>query len=279
MPKPKVGFGICTYGHQPPQFWLPYAETVVSLDKFGIEYDRTYWSGTSFLDVNRNIVADMWLEANRSEWLFWVDADNPPSPAVLRALLDLDRPLVSGIYYSATGKGGKYTPISYVRDGETGLYRPLSELGWAKGEILQVDVGGMGCFLTHRDVYLDIMKEYEVYIRESGGSLVIRKDQVQGEVPEKATAHPYAGKLKKGLYYEPVVQLPEATTEFPFFMKEFLKSEDVHFCKLARDIGYEIWVDTSLEVGHHKEWTITGGEFRDMDRPDATPRERNLDGT
>ncbi len=249
----------------------------MSLSKYDIEYDRTYWSGTSFLDVNRNIVADMWLKAETSDWLFWVDADNPPSPAVLRALLDLDRPLVSGIYYSATGKDGKYTPISYVRDGETGLYVPLSELGWTKGEILQVDVGGMGCFLTHRDVYVDIMKEYAVYTRESGGSLVIRKDQVTGEVPEKAVKHPYAGKVKKGMYYEPVIKADKAR-EFPFFLKEFLKSEDMHFSKLARDIGYEIWVDTSLEVGHVKEWTITGKDFRDVERPGATPRERNLDG-
>ena len=276
MLKPKVGFGICTYGHQPPQFWLPYTQTVVSLEKFGIEYDRTYWSGTSFLDVNRNIVADMWYKENKSEWLFWVDGDNPPSPVALRALLDLERPLVSGIYYGGSAENG-YTPISYVRNAETGLYVPLNDLGWEKGEILQVDVGGMGCFLTHRDVYRDILEEYEVYQRNSGGSLVIRNDQVDGEVPEAATNHPYAGQVKKGLYYEPVVQA-DKTKEFPFFMKEFLKSEDMHFCKLARDIGYEIWVDTSIEVGHLKEWSITGKEFRDVDRPDSTPRELNLDG-
>ena len=268
MKKSKVAIGIVSYGPQPPSFWLPYSETLSTLHEYNIDFDGTYWKGTCLVDSNRNAVVDEWYGKNRSEWLWWIDADNPPPIGALQRLLELDKPLVSGVYYSVQRKE-TISPIAYWVDHE-GNYHNLK---FEFGEILQVDAVGMGCFLTHRDVYTDIVKEYKLYQRVAGGALVIHKDQVKDEPPTAVRRHPYAGQIRKGNYYEPVVQYMLPDAPFPFFMSQFGRTEDFPFCALARDIGYEIWLDTSVESPHIKEHATTGEDFRDQKRPDPDPEE------
>jgi len=227
----------------------------------------------STTDVNRNNVSNDWYERSKAEWLWWIDADNPPPLGALRRLLQLEKPLVSGLYY-----GGHYDteviPINYIRN-KKGAYHPLSAVyEWEKGEILQVDTAGMGCFLTHRDVYTDIMKTYKSYQRVSGGYILLSDDQIQGEIPEDPTTHPYAGKVKDGLYYESVIQIAVNDPKYPFFMCQYGRTEDMVFCEMARELGYEIWIDTSVEVGHVRDYEWDGSHFRDNHgRPSKHPME------
>ena len=270
MKKTKVAIGIVSYGPQPPSFWLPYSEMISTLHKHDIDFDGTYWRGTCLVDGNRNGVVDDWYEAERSEWLWWIDADNPPPIGALTRLLALNKPMVSGVYYSTQGKKKKITPIAYHVDNEGNYYAANFE----SGALIQVDAVGMGCFLTHRDVYTDIMEEYTLLQRLPGGALLVRKDQIKGEVPEKKGNHPYAGQVRKGLYYEPVVQFAPSDADFPFFMNQHTRTEDMAFCELVRGLGHEIWLDTSVEVPHVKEHIVTGEDRRDQWRPDPTPEER-----
>lgn len=267
--KNKVAIGIAAYGPQPPSFWLPYSESISRLHEDGIEFDGTYWKGTSAVDVNRNEIVHEWYNEQRSEWLWWIDADNPPPIGSLKRLLQLNKPLVSGVYYSTQRKG--VSPIAYLRDHKTGIYYSLTK--WTPGELRQVDAVGMGCFLTHRDVYTDIVKEYTVCQRSSGGLVVVHNDDIRGKIPVVPGKHPYSGKVRNGIYYDQVVQCTLRDAAFPFFMAQFTRTEDMPFCELAKGIGYEVWLDTSVEVPHCKEQIITGEDFRDQDRPDATPRD------
>jgi hypothetical protein len=270
--KPKVAIGIPAYGPQPPSFWLPYSESVSTLHKDDIDFIGTYWKGTSEVAINRNVIVDEWYKDDGAEWLWWIDADNPPPIGALKRLLALDRPLVSGVYYS-TQKENIINPIAYRRDRKTGVYYSLKPDNWEHGELKQVDAVGMGCFLTHRDVYSGIMEMYEVYQRAYGGVLAIHKDKVRGKVPNEQVKHPYVGQIKDGIFYEPVVKNSIEDTPFPFFMSQHTRTEDMHFCELARDVGYEIWLDTSVESPHCKERIITGTDFRDQERPDVAPQE------
>ena len=273
MQKPKVAIGIPAYGPQPPSFWLPYSESISALHKDGIDFVGTYWKGTSEIAINRNGIIHEWYEDNKADWLWWIDADNPPPIGALKRLLALDKPLVSGVYYS-TQKGNTINPIAYLKDWDTGLYYSLKPEDWTTGELRQVDAVGMGCFLTHRDVFTGIMEEYEVYLRVYGGAIAIHKDMVKGKIPDTVTKHPYAGQIRKGMYYEPIVTNPLEEAHFPFFMSQHTRTEDFHFCELARKVGYEIWLDTSVEAPHCKERIITGVDHRDQERPDPSPEER-----
>jgi hypothetical protein len=177
--------------------------------------------------------------------------------------------MVSGVYYS-TQKKEVISPIAYHVDREGNYHAVHFELG----TLMQVDAVGMGCFLTHRDVYRDIMEEHTLFQRVPGGAIVVHKDQVKDEPPEKICKHPYAGQVRKGIYYEPVVQFSLPDVDFPFFISQFGRTEDFPFCEMVRKVGYEIWLDTSVEVPHVKESVMTGEDSRDQTRPDPTPEER-----
>ena len=72
MPKTKVDLGIAAYGHQSPRWWLTGFDTIGNLWQEGIEYGRTFWSGGSNVDINRNNIVDQWLDESTNDWLFWI---------------------------------------------------------------------------------------------------------------------------------------------------------------------------------------------------------------
>jgi hypothetical protein len=266
-PKNKVGVGMVTYGPQEPSWWLPMLEEFANFHKHGIEFDQIYWQGTSDIATNRNTVAQDFLDKNTSDWLWWIDSDNPPAIGTLYRLLQLGEPAVSGLYYSGR-EYDQVTPIAYVRNPKSGGYAPIpvnkKHGEQATGEILPVDAVGMGCFLTHRSVYEKILEEYTYLQRgTSGGCLPIRKENIRGkEITKEVVKHPYAGTVKDGIFYEPVVVPQFAQKKFPFFYSQHNRTEDMPFCEMLRGSGTTIWVDTTCEVGHVKHDVISGGNYR-----------------
>jgi len=249
------------------------------LYKDGIEFDQIYHSGVSNTDINRNNVVHDFLEKKTSEWLWWIDADNPPPIGALHRLLSLNLPAVSGVYYSGQPEG-EMGMIAYIRN-QQGAYNSVARLrDFEKGELLQVDAVGMGCFLTHRSVYEDIESQYEMYQRYSGGLLAVKKENVIGEKPDMDAPleHENALKVVDKMLFEPIVQVTHANPKFPFFMCQFGRTEDMHFCELVRGSGHEIWLDTSVEVPHVKDLPITGAHYRVNQRqtPDPTPQEAEV---
>ena len=243
----------------------------------GIEYGRTFWSGGSNVDINRNNIVKSWLDESTAEWLFWIDADNPPPVGALHRLLSLNKPMVSGIYYGGT-IDTEMVPIAYVRN-QQGAYNAIDKVrpNWEKGELLQVDATGMGCFLTHRSVYEKIQEDFTMYQRYSGGLIALKNDQIHGEIPIEPVKHPYANQVRKGLYYERIVEVSHADPKFPFFMCQFMRTEDMHFCELVRD-SHEIWLDTSVEVPHIKDQPWRGQHYRFNKGliPDPNPKEVDI---
>lgn len=276
---PKVALGIAAYGRQSPRWWKQGFDAIGLLWKEGIEYTRTYWSGGSNVDINRNRIVDEFLKEEEvpAEYLMWVDADNPPPIGAIHRLLSLNKPMVSGLYYSGT-IDQEMSPIAYIRN-KQGAYNNLFQVrpNWEKGEILQVDAVGMGCFLTHRSVYEDILRDFDMYQRYSGGLIALKKNQIRGKVPDEPNLkHPYANMVKDGLYYEPLVQITHKDPKFPFFMCQFMRTEDMHFCELVRD-SHEIWVDTSVEVPHIKDQAWKGEHFRFTEGRVPDPNAKEVD--
>lgn len=274
MSSPLVSLGIAAYGHQSPRWWIPGFDSIGNLWKEGIQYDRTFWSGGSNVDINRNNIVEAWKKESKAEWLFWIDADNPPPIGALHRLLSLNKPMVSGVYYSGT-IDTEMVPIAYIRN-KQGAYNAIDKVrpNWEKGELLQIDAVGMGCFLTHRSVYEQIEKDFSMYQRYSGGIICLKNDVVRGDIPIEPAKHPYANMVRKGIYYEPLVQISHTDPKFPFFACQFQRTEDMHFCELVRD-SHEIWLDTSVEVAHIKDQPWQGHHYRfNKDLvPDPSPQE------
>ena len=270
--KPKVALGIVSYGPQSPNFWIPLANFTGRLYLEGVEFIGIKHSGVSNTDTNRNVVVKQFLESD-AEWLYWIDADNPPVERSLRRLLSHRQPAVSGLYYG--GKPGeRLFPVAFIKAPNGGYNNIRKVRDWEYGEILQVDAVGMGCFLTHRSVYEKIEKDFVYFQRASGGLIPIRKDKVHSI---EKTPNPYAGTIRKGLFYDPVKPATLDNPKFPFFISQYNRTEDMPFCEMVRD-SHEIWLDTSIEVGHVKEQAISGEAYRQAEGliPDPDPQEVNL---
>lgn len=266
MPKQtKVAIGLVSYGTQEPSWYIPVMEELAHLSHFNIELDEIFWQGSSDVACNRNQVVHDWEKSGKSEWLWWIDSDNPPGIGSLARLLQLHEPAVSGLYYSGTPKD-KMFAIAYVRNPDNSGYIPYPvdqhEGESTPGEIKPVDAVGMGCFLTNRSVYEDIRKTYTYLQRKSGGILPIRKDAIIGKVTEEFQKHDYADEVHKGMYYDPVLQLDFTKQQFPYFLSQYNRTEDMPFCEMVRGSGNMIWLDTTVEVGHVKPKSWRGEDYR-----------------
>lgn len=59
----------------------------------------------------------------------------------------------------------------------------------------------------------------------------------------------------------------------PWFAPEHTFGTDIQLCKQARDVGYEIWCDTSLEIGHlqKEQVVITGSNAMELSTGEYEP--------
>lgn len=272
MSKTKVALGVVSYGGQDPLWWKPMIDFVGMWNHSEIEYGGLFHSGVSTTDINRNNVAHSFKTESDADWLLWIDADNPPPIGTLERLLEPQKELISGLYYGGNIKK-EMQPIAYVRNPKGG-YHTLKQVKplWNKGEILPVDAVGNGCFLNHRSVFEEIEKNYTVFQRQTGGKACVLNDNIKGEVPEDMVKHPYALQVRKGILYDPIIQYDMSDNKFPFYMCQYGRTEDYTFCEMARELGYMIWVDTFVEVGHVKAYPFSGTEYRKQTEQIPTDR-------
>ncbi len=61
--------------------------------------------------------------------------------------------------------------------------------------------------------------------------------------------------------------------EQPWFAPEHQFGTDIQLCRQARDVGYEVWCDTSLEIGHlqKEKVVITGSNAMDLSSGEYEP--------
>jgi len=108
----------------------------------------------------REYLAKQALQTN-AEWLFWVDSDNLVPPDALKLMLTYAQRFgpaaYCGAYYTKKNRF-EVTLAAWVKavDPRTGqpAYRGLHpDILNSKGELVEVDVAGMGCCLEHRSIY------------------------------------------------------------------------------------------------------------------------------
>lgn len=254
-----ISIGLPHYGGYSGEWVTSFAQFTARLAKTQDIVDIIA-IGAMSADHNRNAITDDFLKS-RAEWLFWIDSDTTVPAGAVDRMLAHGRTLVSGLYY---GKHDPHPPIAYTI--YNGAFTPIDKtILWEKGEILPVDAVGMGCMLTHRSVFEDIRKNYEVYQIPGGGVVPIHHNDLLGDVETTAGVrhHEHDGKVYQG---QMRVRLKKPTLEglkFPYFMVEHIRTEDMFFFDLARRVGHTPVLDTSIECGHLRFHPYTGKDYRD----------------
>ena len=214
-------------------------------------------------DANRNTVVGLGVNGKpnpdgflvgNADWFCCMDDDTVMPELAISKLLSLGREFVAGIYYT----GGKDTiPIAYVRNPDTGLYESLGN--YPKGALVPVDGVGMGCTLIHRSVYEKIMKEHVLVQRQNGTLFPVHKSKVKGEIPTSLKGNDY---IKNGIYHAPVQQPTQKNYNWPFYALEYGRTEDLHFCELAENVGFQPYIDTTIVCDHLKLGPVNEETFK-----------------
>ena len=246
--------GVAAYGPQPAHFWKSLAMTTGSLHQYDIELRGMIVAGSMATDQNRNAVVTNFLKGS-AEWLLWIDCDNVIPLGGVRRLLDTGKTFVTGLYYLKQ-QGSK--PVAYRSIGN-GYYKPIEN--WTRGEIVPIDMAGMGATLTHRSVFEDIQKQCEVVKRKDGSLFVLHKSEIKGELPLEFS--PREARAVNGMYQVPVKKAqPDDIRDWPFFRLEYGRTEDLAFYELAAKSGHPAFVDTSVECEHWGMMDYGGANYR-----------------
>lgn len=106
------------------------------------------------VDISRTSIVNSLLNYG-CRWIFMLDTDVCPPPDAVMRMLGRNLPIVSGLYWM---KQPPYVPVAMRRipqpqpDGSVKMVlSPVA--GWAPGEVVEVDVVGMGCCLIHERVF------------------------------------------------------------------------------------------------------------------------------
>lgn len=260
MNKASISIGLPFYGSFSGE-WV--AQTMQFAANLGQTQDlvEVIAIGAMSADHNRNAIAHDFLQS-RAEWLFWIDSDTQVPAGAVDRMLKHGRTLVSGLYY---GKHGEHPPIAYHI--HNGAFTPIDKtVRWEKGEIVEVDATGFGCMLTHRSVFEDILRNYDVYQVPGGGVVTVHKNDILGDIEttDGPKSHEHDGKVYQGQLRLRVRKPTLAGLKFPFFMVEHIRTEDMFFFDMARRVGHKPVLDTSIECGHLRFSPYTGADYRNQ---------------
>lgn len=162
----------------------------------------------------------------RAEWLVMIDADMKWDPDAIHRLVDSAKANKCKIM------GGLCIGGGYSSQFPT-LYRCLREGDdltverieeWPEGAVVKVDATGAAFLAVHADVFRAMAKVYAT--------------------------------------------LPDGSPEpHPWFIEGRRKGaqfgEDIGFCMRARALGFDVMVDTSVEIGHMKRFEMTAKTWRE----------------
>lgn len=255
MSRANLSIGIASYGQQPADWWEALAWTTGTLHKYGVDLNAIYTARSMATDGNRNRIVKSFL-GGKTEWILWIDTDNIIPMGGVKRLLDNAKPLVCGLYYQ---KVEPYRPVAYWQL-ENNRYEPISN--WERGEIVPIDAAGMGATLVHRSVYEEIEKQYRIMQRWNGGLFAVHKNDMKGGDLKK---RPEQGpQVVNGVLREPVFEPDYEVEMFPHYYLEYGRTEDMVFFEHAKRAGFQLFVDTSVEVPHLTGKNVTGADYRDM---------------
>jgi hypothetical protein len=259
MPRNSISIGVPYYGLFSGEWTTHMLQFTARLSK-NVEFRDVLTQGTMTADHSRNRIVEAFLKSD-AEWLFWIDSDTMVPSGAVERMMSVGRTLVSGLYY---GKNEPHNPIAY--NVYNGAFTPIDKsIIWEKGELISVDATGMGCMLTHRSVYEDILKNYEVFQIPGGGVVPIHKNDILGDVEttEGVRHHEHDGKVYSGQMRLRLKKPTLADLAFPFFEVAYLRTEDMFFFDLARRVGHTPVLDSSVECGHLRFEPFTGAQYRE----------------
>ena len=168
-------------------------------------------TNSSLITQARSKVANFFINNTEHEYLFFLDSDIGFNPEDVLKVMAHQVPIVSGAYPM------KIIPERYCVD----IVQPEER----HGDLVKINGNGMGFVLIHRQVFLDIAKQYP--------NLKYIPSDYHSDTPHTPA------EMNNSYHYFAEHQHQNG------FM-----SEDKSFFHRAQSVGYNIWLDTSIKLSH-----------------------------
>ena len=165
----------------------------------------------SLITHGRSRIANFFVNNTEFEYLFCLDADVAFSPEDMLKLYSYQKPIVSASYPMKT------LPIRHCYE----LYNPVKLCG----NLVKIGGIGMGFVLIHRNVFAKLNRYYSELKYFPG---LNNSNYPITEKEYHNSYHYFAEMNKEGKYL----------------------GEDMSFFHRVSDIGYDVWMDTSIELQH-----------------------------
>ena len=168
-------------------------------------------TNSSLITQARSKIANFFVNNTQHDYLFFLDSDIGFNGEDVLKLLSYKADIVSAAYPMKT------IPERYCID----ILQPEQRVG----DLVKIGGNGMGFVLIHRNVFIDIAKKYP-------GLKYIPSDY------HSDTPHTEA-EMNNSYHY-----FAEHRTQNSFM------SEDKSFFYRAQEVGYTIWLDTTIKLNH-----------------------------
>lgn len=259
---PKVCLGIACNKYQAPGFWVPLVASTNLITHFtwsrhGIgdfnrpeHITRLVAPRGALTDANRNRIVSYFLNETDCDYLFQMDDDvKLPLPVgqTLGLLLSHKHSIVSGIYYRGSPP---HDPIAFVYNKEGPRDGYVSLIDWEPDSMVRVDAVGMGCTLIHREVFEKMQKEFVIVESWRG--------ELRWEHPDDLEEN--TAPSDRVLTLEEMREDMEDAIN-PFYALSYSRTEDFYFCENAKKLGFDVWLDTSIEADHLQTKVVNRGDF------------------
>jgi len=176
-----------------------------------IEHGIMTVANESLITHGRSRIANFFMNNTEFEYLFCLDADVAFSPEDMLKLYSYQKPIVSAAYPMKT------LPIRHCYE----LYNPVKLCG----NLVKIGGIGMGFVLIHRSVFEKLnmyYSELKYFPGLNNSNYPITEKEYHNSY------HYFAEMNKEGKYL----------------------GEDMSFFHRVSDIGYGVWMDTSIELQH-----------------------------
>jgi glycosyl transferase family 2 len=229
-PEEKVVVGYLS----PSMSHSAFRESLLDLIVYDVAYHRRIVDGGGRLSIRagsnlsapRNALVRQFLAYGKADWLWIVDSDMTFPPDTLERLLehaDPDKaPIVGGLCFGYDEHGDvQPTLFGLVADDDSDEPQVIRYHEWPPDAMFQVAATGAACLLVHKSV-LEAIRDAEIPSR--GG--------------------------RRGF-----------NDAFPWFQETEHDGspvgEDFTFCWRAGLLGIPVYIDTSVQLGHVKDYELT----------------------